>query len=211
MPITDPIFLTTFQGSTITRDGITYVWVNGRYEISSQISPETEQALLITRKVLLIFYGVVEPNLNLNGNELKVFVDGQEWTGEYRVENQNSVQIKFDEPFIRTQRLITFTTTKGNPKVRYAIKSNVYDDKDVVVVKLGIAEEIPVLGTSKTAVVNYTIPSSNVGTTNTGIASEIGVSLNYESVTVDIGVEGFNTNKQVVDATVAEVVGPTIL
>lgn len=209
MPITDPIFLTTFQGSTITRDGVTYVWVNGKYEISTSISSTTKEALLITRTVFLKFYGVLNPDVNLSGNELQVFIDGQEWTGEYRIENQTSVEIKLDEPFIRTQRLITFKTLRGNPKHKYAIKSNVYQDKDVVVAKLGIGEDIPILGTAQIATPIYTEPIYNVGTSNTGNTSNI--ALDYESTTVQIGVGGFNTNNQIVDATIGEVVGPTIL
>lgn len=209
--IIDPIFRTTYQGDTINRNGVTYVWTFGRYEVSSQIIVGTGDGFKVSKKVFLKFYGIVEPSVNLAGADLQVFIDGQEWTGEYRVENQNSVQIRLDEPFINTQRLITFKTTKGNPKFRYAIKSKVYGDNDVVIAKFGIAENIPILGSTKTSTVTYTPPLSNVGSSNTGINTNIGASVNYESTTVDIGVEGFNLNNQVVDATIGEVAGPVIL
>lgn len=208
MPITDPIFLTTFQGSTINRDGVTYVWVNGKYEVSSQISPEIQEALMIPKKVELIFYGILEPNVKLNGSDLQVFIDGQEINGEYKIQNENSVLIKLDEMFLRIQRLITFKTSKGNPKFRYCIKSKVYNDKDIVIAKIGISESIPVLGSSTVANALFTPIISNTGTSNTGINTNIGVSVNYESTTVDIGVDGFNLNNQVVDATIGEVAGP---
>lgn len=212
MPITDPIFLTTFQGSTITRDGVTYVWVNGKYEVSSQIVVGTGEGFQVSKKTFLKFYGIVNPDTKLFGADLKIFVDGQEWIGNFRIENENSVQIELDEAFIRTQRLITFQTSKGNPKSRYCVKSRVYDSNDIVLAKIGVAEEIPILGTYKTATVTYTPPISNVGTSNVGTSNTgIGVSVNYESSTVDIGVEGFNTNNQIVDATIGEVAGPTIL
>lgn len=203
MPITDPIFLTTFQGSTITRDGVTYVWVNGKYEVSTSIPQPTQDALLITKTLFLKFYGIVNPDINLTGADLQVFVDGQEWIGNYRIENQNSVQIKLDEPFITTQRLITFKSTKGNPKYRYAVKSRVFTQNDVVIAKVGIAEEVPILGTSETATTTYTTPINPGLPPNTAIE--------YKSTTVPLGDAAYTINNDIVNSTIREVTGPSIL
>lgn len=210
-PITDPTFLTTYSGQTITRFGITYVWVNGKYEVSSQAVVGTGEGFQVSKKVFLKFYGIVEPSVNLTGADLKVFVDGQEWTGNYRVENQTSVQIQLDEPYIVTQRLITFETTKGTPKVRYVVKSRVNSINDVVIAKIGIAEEIPILGTFTTLIVTNPTGGTGGGSSGTGTSnsSAVGASTNYEATTSDVIVDFFNqTNDQKVEATIGEVVGP---
>lgn len=221
--ITDPIFRTTYQGDTITRNGVTYVWRFGQYEVSTVPTPvpSTEENppitnLVITKKVILKFSGIIEPNVELTGDAIKVYVDGQSWDNENVKINANSIEVILDEIFISNQRLITFSTQNGTPKVRYAIKSRVNATNDVVLVKIGVAEDIPVLGTFNVAVVTNRDPYEQqpIGTIGTGNVTNpsIDASINYEQETIQLGSPDyagnfFNQNNQTVDATIGEVVG----
>jgi hypothetical protein len=126
---------------------VTYIWDGTKYTISTSLPPDLQLQLNISKKVILKFTGIVDPDEILSGNDIKVFIDGVEWSGNYVERTSNTINITLDEPYIQTQRLITFQSEKGTPKVRYAIKSRVYQDNDVWISKIGLDEQIPILGT----------------------------------------------------------------
>lgn len=201
MPTIDENFLRYYQGSTIQRDGVEYVWSEGKYEVSSRSITQNNTGTYLNKKVILKLSCVIEPSLLLSGDEVDVFVDGNKWPADLINRTSNGLEVTLTDQYIANQRLITFKTLKGTPNVRYAIKSRVSSENDVWLAKFGVDEEIPILGTYESAQISNT-PSATVSTgVSTQIVTQTPAELEINYATVS---ENFN---QLANDTIVNVVG----
>lgn len=201
MPTIDENFLRYYQGSTIQRDGVEYVWSEGKYEVSSRSITQNNTGTYLNKKVILKLSCVIEPSLLLSGDEVDVFVDGNKWPADLIKRTSNGLEVTLTDQYIANQRLITFKTLKGTPNVRYVIKSRVSSENDVWLAKFGVDEEIPILGTYESAQISNT-PSATVSTSvSTQIVTQTPAELEINYATVS---ENFN---QLANDTIVNVVG----
>lgn len=204
MPTTEPTFLTTYQGSIINRDGITFVWDGNRYNISTNISVSTQDSLNIVKKCAITFNMFLEPDTKIE--QVEVLVNNNIWNDTYR--NENKITLTFTETFLLNQQRITFRTDKYKTKSAFVIKARVFAENDVVIQEYLIDENMPILGQYTPPIFNTGASGGNVGSVSTAI----GVTTNFEQQTTNVGQDSnfFNNNNQFVEATLSEVQGNII-
>lgn len=105
------------------------------------------------------FIGVLDtsPSTTLKGTDLQVLVNGGPWTAY--TATGNTLTVFFDSDFLLNQQTFEIKTSKGTTNLKFAIKTQVYAEDDVVLVQYGPTDAVPKLPTY-TQVVNTLVTTT---------------------------------------------------
>jgi hypothetical protein len=142
---------TTYIGDTAIFNGATFIW-NGTEYIETGLI-QIDNPLLNNRKVVIQFNAKLiqtsrSSTTTLSAGFLDVYVDNVQWDEEQIYRTDAYLEVTFDESFLRTQKIVTFQSKQGESRTRFAVRSNVYTDSDVVVVKYDVIDPEPKIGDS---------------------------------------------------------------
>ena len=134
---------TTYIGDTAIFNGATFIW-NGTEYIETGLI-QIDNPLLNNRKVVIQFNAKLiqtsrSSTTTLSAGFLDVYVDNVQWDEEQIYRTDAYLEVTFDESFLRTQKIVTFQSKQGESRTRFAVRSNVYTDSDVVVVKYDVID-----------------------------------------------------------------------
>jgi len=168
---------TTYQGTNFTYfGGEPFIWDGTQYVSTSQSTARDSLSSVVDttqgKKAILKFSAkLLQPEKSstttLSADSIEVFVDGIRYDEEDGLEKTSRyIQLSFDDIYLRTQRIIEFTSNKGECVTKFAVKTGVYDDNDVVVASFGESDPQPILGDTPTPS-DFTTSASGGGASNT--------------------------------------------
>lgn len=108
------------------------------------------------------FAGVLDtnPSTTLKGTDLQVLVNGGPWTAY--TATANTLTVLFDSDFLLNQQTFEIKTSKGTTNLKYAIKTQVYAEDDVVLVEYGPTDVVPKLPTYTQVINNLVTTQPNI-------------------------------------------------
>jgi hypothetical protein len=135
--------LTEYNGSSISIDGVKYVWNGTTYEPTNQLDPDTESKLGYRKKVVLQFSLYIEPSTPLRPDEVEVLIDGIKVTDPTILQKGSSlITITLSEAYLLTRRIITFECNRAAAMFKYIVQARVTSSNDVVVEQYPIDDTI---------------------------------------------------------------------
>jgi hypothetical protein len=142
---------TSYQGTDFTYfGGEPFVWDGTQYIPGTSLPISNTNTA--SRKVVLQFSAkLFQPEKSsttiLNTDVIEVYVDNVMLDEDSGVEKtQRYIQLTLDDAYLRTQRLIEFKSNKGDCKTKFAVKTAVYSDNDVVIAKYSDTDPQPIIG-----------------------------------------------------------------
>ena len=114
---------------------------------------------------------------NLKGTDLQVLVNGGPWTA-YSAAGL-ILTVFFDSDFLLNQQTFEIKTSKGTTNLKFAIKTQVYAEDDVVLVQYAPTDVVPKLPTYTQVINNLVTTQPNLCFDAMGIPVPCNQNVNY--------------------------------